>query len=221
MISRKCLFEDTLLTSVKCRVDGEYSIDMLKIAIEKACADFALNVIVSVDTITSGRLFDDSKTECITITNAEHQSDYYTEVIAMKKQGVFAFFDFYYTGISKNNSRVAEGKREHSTMLGSLVGAIKKASVTNDAMETETNYYDMLCEAIRTVLGQGEKQCQDAENVTETDIFYVPYAREQRRTREIIRTIVATATEKVIQSAVPAAEAETTRLTNKGELYGV
>ncbi len=152
MISKTLLHSDPELVSLRSHGAGNMTIDELKLIIEKACTNYGLNVIVSTDVITSGRIFDKSKTDCITITNAEHQKDYFIEVITMKTQGLYAFFDFYYTGTSKNNRRMAEGDMKHSTITGSIIGAIKKATVSNDAMETETNYYSMLCDAIRSVI---------------------------------------------------------------------
>ncbi len=151
MISKKLLHPETMLTSIRTAENSGLTINSMKMKVERACADYGLNVIVSVDTVVSGRMFDNSKSDCITITNAEHQTDYFKEVIVMKRQGKYAFFDFYYTGTSKNNRRVAEGKREHSTVMGSLIGAIKKATVSDDAMETETNYYVMLCDALQSI----------------------------------------------------------------------
>ncbi len=151
MVEKKFLHEEPLLQSMRCPGAGGLTIHVLKNNIEKACAQYGLNVVVDVDTINSGRLFDKSTTECVTVKNAEHMTDYYTEVVAMKTQGTYAFIDFYFTGNSKNCNRVAEGERKHSTMAGSIIGAIKKATVSNEAMETETNYYSMLCDAISSV----------------------------------------------------------------------
>lgn len=151
MISKQELREDPGLKGIRYKGGAALTTNNIKMMLEKACAEHGLNVIVSVDTVSSGRLFDRSTTECVVIKNAEHPSDYFHEVITCKTQGIYAFLDFYYTGYSKNNSRVAAGTREHSTITGALIGAIKKATISNDAMERETNYYAMLTDAINSI----------------------------------------------------------------------
>lgn len=93
-------------------------------------------------------MFDKSKSECVTVTNAEHPTDYFVEVITLKTQGTYAFVEFYVTGDSKNIHRVYEGDKEHKSLTGSIIGAIKKATVSDDALETEKNYYEMLNDAL-------------------------------------------------------------------------
>ena len=148
MIPKPELKAEPNLTNLRMPGLGNLTIDLLKDMIEKSCIQYGLNVSIAEDTITSGRLFDKSKTSCITIANAEHPKDYFIEVVTLKTQGTYAFVEFYYTGNSKNTRRVADGDREHKTLTGSIVGAIKKATVSNDAMKEENNYYTMLCDAI-------------------------------------------------------------------------
>lgn len=145
MLQRQMLRDETLLQPIKYKGGGDLTLSELKMQLEKACNEHGLNVIVSTDTITSGKLFDRSTTECVVIKNAEHQSDYFYEVVTLKTQGLYAFIDFYYAGTSKNNRRVAEGNS------GSILGMMKKALVSNDAMEAETFYYTMLTDAIRSI----------------------------------------------------------------------
>ena len=151
MISKPLLTPEPNLSPIKFKGGAGMTLQNLKEAVENACMEHGLNVIVTEDIITSGRLFDRSKTECLVIKNAEHQTDYFHEVITMRIQGIYSFFDFYYTGTSKNNRRVSAGNREHSTITGSIIGAIKKATVSNEAMEAETLYYTMLCDAIESI----------------------------------------------------------------------
>ena len=151
MISKPFLTVDPGLSSIRYKGGASMTLHDIRNAVEKACEEHGLNVIVTEDVITSGRLFDKSTTECLVVKNAEHQNDYFHEVITMKSQGIYAFFEFYYTGNSKNNSRVNAGNKEHSTITGSIIGAIKKATVSNAAMEEETLYYTMLCDAISSV----------------------------------------------------------------------
>lgn len=151
MIQKPMLRNETLLQPVKYKGGGDLTLDELKMQLEKACEEHGLDVIISTDLITSGKLFDRSTTECIVIKNAEHQSDYFYEVVTLKTQGLYAFIDFYYSGTSKNNRRVAEGNKKHETLTGTIIGAIKKATVSDDAMESETFYYSMLADAISSI----------------------------------------------------------------------
>ncbi len=152
MIQKPMLRNETSLQSIKYKGGGDLTLDELKMQLEKACKEHGLNVIISTDIITSGKLFDRSTTECVVIKNAEHQSDYFYEVITLKTQGIYAFIDFYYAGTSKNNRRVAEGDmKKHKTITGSIIGAIKKATVSDDAMEAERFYYSMLADAISSI----------------------------------------------------------------------
>ena len=148
MISKNFLQSDQNLTNLRCPGLGELTIDVLREKIEKSCVRHGLNVIVATDTVTSGKMFDKSKSECVTVTNAEHPTDYFVKVITLKTQGTYAFFDFYVTGSSKNIHRVNEGDKEHKSLTGSIIGAIKKATVSDDALETEQNYYEMLNDAL-------------------------------------------------------------------------
>ncbi len=151
MIDKRLLADEPLLQASRLKGHGDLTLDQLKQMLENACEEYGLNVVVSTDVINSGRIFDKSTTECIVIKNAEHQTDYYHEVITLKTQGIYAFIEFYYTGTSKNNRRVSAGNAEHSTITGSIIGAIKKATVSNDAMEAENQYYSMLADAINSI----------------------------------------------------------------------
>lgn len=148
MISKNFLQSDPNLTNLRCPGLGELTIDVLREKIESSCVRHGLNVIVATDTVTSGKMFDKSKSECVTVTNAEHPTDYFVKVITLKTQGTYAFFDFYVTWSSKNIHRVNEGDKEHKSLTGSIIGAIKKATVSDDALETEQNYYEMLNDAL-------------------------------------------------------------------------
>lgn len=148
MILKNFLQSDPKLTNLRCPGLGELAIDVLREKIESSCVRHGLNVIVATDTVTSGKMFDKSKSECVTVTNAEHPTDYFVKVITLKTQGTYAFFDFYVTGNSKNIHRVNEGDKEHKSLTGSIIGAIKKATVSDDALETEQNYYEMLNDAL-------------------------------------------------------------------------
>ncbi len=148
MISKNFLQSDPKLTNLRCPGLGELTIDVLREKIESSCIKHGLNVIVATDTVTSGKMFDKSKSECVTVTNAEHPTDYFVEVITLKTQGTYAFIEFYVTGNSKNLYRVHEGDKEHKSLTGSIIGAIKKATVSDDALETEQNYYEMLNDAL-------------------------------------------------------------------------
>lgn len=151
MISKPMLHEDTSIQPIRYKGGAGVSTSDIKQLIEQACIEHGLNVIVSTDVVTSGRIFDRSQIECVVIKNAEHQTDYFHEVVTVQSQGIYAFMNFYYTGTSKNNRRIAAGKSEHSTIAGSIIGAIKKATVSNDAMDAENMYYTMLADAINAV----------------------------------------------------------------------
>lgn len=151
MITKTLLHEDTLIPPIKWKGGAGISTESLKMHVENACAEHGLNVIVSTDTVTSGKIFDSSKTDCVVIKNAEHPGDYFHEVITVQSQGIYAFLAFYYTGTSKNKRRVAAGKAEHSTLTGTIIGAIKKATVSDNAMDAENMYYSMLADALNSI----------------------------------------------------------------------
>lgn len=151
MLKATFLNPEPELQGIRAKDLGHLTINDLKAAVETACAEYGLNVIVTTDTISSGKMFDRSVEECVVITNAAHPNDYFQEVVTLKTQGIYAFFQFYYTGTSKNNRRMAEANSEHSSVVGSIFGAINRAMVSNAAMEEETNYYSMLFDALRSI----------------------------------------------------------------------
>ena len=151
MIEKPALTVEPKINAMKIKDAGNMTINELKIVLERACLEYGLDVIVDTDVVTSGRLFDKSTIPCVVIKNAQYPFDYFQEVVTLKTQGIYAFVDVYYTGRSKNIRRIAAGNTEHKTMTGSIIGAIKKAMVSNDAIDEENNYYEMLTDAIESV----------------------------------------------------------------------
>ena len=151
MLTKTYLTPDPEIQNIRAKDCGDLNLNELKAIVQEKCGEYGLNVIVETDTISSGKLFDRSTEECVVISNAQHPYDYFKEVITLKTQGIYAFLAFYYTGTSKNNRRMAEANSEHSSIVGSIFGAINRAMVSNAAMDEETNYYNMLCDALRSI----------------------------------------------------------------------
>ena len=153
MISKTSLVENKSIPSTRVQGGADFSLEKIRAELENTLTSkYQLNVTVSIDEVDSGRIFDKSTKQCITIVNNEHQNDYNYHVITFAKQGIYCIFEFYMSGYSKNASRIHSGNKEHSTITGSIIGSIRKAMVSNDAYEAEGFYYTMIDDAIKEVL---------------------------------------------------------------------
>lgn len=151
MISRTGIWEAEGLTGIRWKGGADFSLADIVPVIKQKCAENGINVEVSLDEVDSGKIFDRSKTPCVVIRNAEHRTDYNYYLFTMQKQGIYAFISFYCGGVSKNANRIHQGTKKHSTITGSIVGAIMKATVSNDARDQELMYYTILEDVLKEV----------------------------------------------------------------------
>ncbi|MBQ4543881.1 MAG: hypothetical protein IJA19_06920, partial [Clostridia bacterium] len=132
------------MTNIRWKGGAEVTLDSVADRLRTLCAENGINVVVDIDEVDSGKIFDRSVTPCVVIKNADHLTDYNYYLFTMQKQGIYSFISFYIGGTSKNAKRINQGNKEHATITGQIFGAIMKATVSNDAKDAEMMYYTIL-----------------------------------------------------------------------------
>ena len=134
-----------------CRVRGgnNISLDGFRERIsEKLCDEYGLHAKVELTTMITGKLLDKSTWKCIVISSLDHPNDYNYIVISYEAQGIFGLFDFFMGGNSKNAARLNAGGREHSTLTGQIIGAVRKAMVSENQLHEEEMFYTSINDAL-------------------------------------------------------------------------
>jgi len=146
IIAKDC-FPCMELQNIRIKDGAMFNLDDFVRAIKLSCDENGVDVIVDKDTVVSGRLFDKSTVECITIRNPEHLMDYDIYVMNLQKQGKFAFVTFNYVPQSRNRrlTNTADNADLDENLIGGVFSKIKKAVlVKDDAVSAENMYYSIV-----------------------------------------------------------------------------
>lgn len=113
--------------------------------------DYGLPLRVERDQLKSGNLFHSTVEECLTITNAEHVTDYLKYCLVLQKQGKMAYISTYTYGQSVLSGKAYQAEQRKGSLGGMLLNAI--SGVDQAAYDAEGQYYDMLNQLLDEVLG--------------------------------------------------------------------
>ncbi len=156
MITENYLYDwgDDLPGSI--RIQGQYSLSDLKNILadaESGIPGTGFRVSFENDQISRGGLFNKQYTDCLVLKNAEHMTDYFHFVFTVRVTGNWTFINIYRSGTSTlNQQKYKQQQRKNSdSLFQNLLGAI---SGTDEAgLAAESDYYDILCNTIRAILG--------------------------------------------------------------------
>lgn len=144
---------DDFPEQIRIKNGGTLSLADLKNALSAAISEYGVPVEIQEDQVQSGGIFNKKYEDCLCIINTEHESDYFKYCIRMQKTGTMAFVYVNYYGQSTlTGKKNQEEDRKNSGSLAKMaLGAIFK--VDQQAFDAEYNYYAVIFDALREVLG--------------------------------------------------------------------
>lgn len=144
---------DDFPEQIRLKNVGNLTLSGLKDALEEKIGEYGIRVQVSFDQVQSGGLLKKQYEDCICIVNPEHQTDYFKFCIRLQKTGTMGFVYVNYYGESKlTGQKNQEESRKNSGSLAKMaLGAIFKAD--QQALDAEYNYYTVIQDALRELLG--------------------------------------------------------------------
>jgi len=149
------IFEwDTLPPGV--RIKGHISLDDLQRALsdsECGLPTIGIPVDFSRDQIQSGNMLSKQCEDCLVLKNAQHPNDYFHFVFTARTTGSMSTISVYRSGCSplSGQKNKQEERKSSNSVFQNILGAVTK---TNDrALEEEYDYYAMVTDIIKAVLG--------------------------------------------------------------------
>jgi len=134
--------------------DPNISLEQIRYAIEEKADEYGLPIGFTMDQIKGGGMLNKTVQDCLVIYHKHHPTDYFRNVITLRKQGNVTFVAFHYYGYSKNTGK--EGKTEERSK--SLSGQLLNIAVGKNhkaAYAEEYDYYQLLGDVLREAM-EGE-----------------------------------------------------------------
>ncbi len=133
--------------------DGEeVTLQLVKQILQEKFDSHGISVDIQNDQLKSGGLFSSTMEDCLTITNSEHRNNYYRYLILLKRQGSFAFLNFFIFGSSKqiNNLSNAEILMQGKSGVGGwIMKGIANIGVNQSKVHEEQLYYESVASIIK------------------------------------------------------------------------
>lgn len=148
-------WEDSLLPPA-VRMSGQYTLDDLEAALsssENGLPTLGLPFKFERDQIQSGNMVSKRVEDCLVLKNADHPSDYFTFVFTVRVVGNATTYTIYRSGCSPRSAQKnqQEDRKASSNLLVNILGAVTK--VDDQGLDEEYDYYAMVANVIKTVMG--------------------------------------------------------------------
>ena len=138
------------------RVKSKITLDMLQAALsnpENGLPTIGIPVKYEREQIQDGGMFKKTFQDCLLVINADHPDDYFKFVFTVRTTGVMTTIEIFHCG-----SSAYIGKANYRDYLKNSDSGFNKfkaifTKVDNQAMEEENDYYTLVFDVLKTVLG--------------------------------------------------------------------
>ncbi len=144
---------DSFPEQIRCKNGGGLSLAVLKNMLHDAISEYGVPFDIREDQVQSGGLFNKKYEECLCIVNSEHEADYFKYCIRLQKTGTMAFVyvNYFGTSVLTGKKNQDEDRKNSGSLAKMALGAIFK--VDQQAYDAEYNYYTIIEDALKEVLG--------------------------------------------------------------------